>query len=107
MSELAEFMVHQVSVDVLTGSGGMGEVYAAPVTAMVFCDEARSLVISRDGRQLISDCTLYDADMSRQSTWVEGSLVTLPSGRKAKVITTNARTAGDLDLPDHLEVKLT
>lgn len=112
MDDLEDFYQHTVTVQTLLGSGGMGDVYAAPLTLSptdttgVFVEDKRRLVRSADGSEVISESTIY-------GRWVlgpvlaVGSLVTLPSGRTATVITTARYAAGVLDLPDHVEAALT
>lgn len=107
MSELADFMVHTVTVATLTGSGGMGQTFADPVDVVCFVDDQRRLVRDTHGAEIVSESTVLDVDLAHAPTWVPGSLVTLPSGRQATVITAAVRTSGDLDLPDHIEVSLT
>lgn len=107
MSELAEFMVHPVSVRTRTGAGGMGVSYATPVQLTVFVDEKRRLVRSTDGAQVVSEATIYDDDLTHESAFALGSEVTLPSGRKATVLTCKRAELDELELPSHLEVTLT
>lgn len=107
MSELDDFMVHTVIVRTLTGSGGMGQTFADPVDVVCFVDDQRRLVRDTHGAEIVSESTVLDVDTAHAATWAPGSLVTLPSGREATVITCAVRTSGDLDLPDHLEVSLT
>lgn len=107
MSELADFMVHTVTVRTLLGSGGMGDVYAEPIVLSVFADDKRRLVRAPDATQVISETTVYDVDTAHGPLFAPGSEVDLPSGRTATVITVAVRTSGPLDLPDHVEVSLT
>jgi len=103
--DLADFWVHTVTVQTLTGSGGMGDTYAEPVDLLCFVDDKRKLVRSSSGEQVISETTIYAPAGTLSLT--EESLVTLPSGRVATVITTAARDSGGLDLPDHVEAACT
>lgn len=113
MSDLADFMVHTVTVRTLTGTGGMGPVLAEPVTLHpavdggVFVDDKRRLVRAADASQVVSESTLYDVAVDRAALYQPGSEIDLPSGRTAIVITTAVRTSGGLDLPDHVEAALT
>lgn len=113
MTELDDFRVHAVTVRTFLGAGGMGSAYAAPVTLSpatgegVLVDEKRRLVRAPDATQVISEATVLDPDTGHADLWAPDSQVTLPSGRVATVITVAARTSGDLDLPDHIEVALT
>lgn len=109
--DLVDFYVHSITVQTLTGSGGMGDTYAAPVTLTppdtgVFVDDKRKLVRSSSGAEVISETTIYGRPYLI-AVLLEGSLVTLPSGRVATVITTGARDSAGLNLPDHVEAALT
>ena len=107
MSELAEFMVHAVTVSTKTGSGSLGDRFADPVTVQVFADEERQLVRGADAREVVSSATVYDVDLSHSGLYALGSRVVLPSGRTATVLAVAVRTGGTLGLPDHVEAALT
>ncbi len=113
MSELAEFMVHTVTVQPMLGAGGMGAIRGAPMTLSpgadggVFVDDRRRLVRALDGTEVVSETTVHDVNLDHAALFTPGSLVTLPSGRVATVIVIAVHDSGDLDLPDHLEVALT
>lgn len=113
MSELADFMVHSVTVRTLLGAGGMGATWASPVTLApatgdgVFVDDKRRLVRAADAAQVVSESTVYDVDVEHGPLYAPGSEVTLPSGRVATVIAVAVRTSGPLALPDHVEAALT
>jgi len=106
-----DFYVHTISVQTLTGTGGMGDTYAAPAIldpatdTGVFVDDKRKLVRTGDA-EVISETTIYGRP-ALATILLEGSLVTLPSGRVATVITIGARDSGALDLPDHVEAACT
>ncbi len=105
-AEFDEFWVHTVSVETLIGTGAYGDVHAEPVTVSCFVEDKRRLVRNNDGKEVVSETTLY-GPVERSLVWTPGSLVTLPSGRVATVITPASHTSGDLDLPDHAEASLT
>lgn len=107
MSELAEFMVHTVTVQPRLGGGGMGDVHGDPVDVDVFVDDRRRLVRAADGTEVVSESTVHDVDLTHADLFTPGSLVTLPSGRVATVIVLAVHDSGPLGLPDHLEVALT
>lgn len=111
MSDLDDFMVHTVTVRTLLGSGGMGQTWAPPAVlappAGVFVDDKRRLVRGPDAAEVVSETTVYDADVARAGLWAPGSRADLPSGRTATVIIAAVRTSGALELPDHVEVALT
>ena len=107
MSALDEFMVHTATVRTLTGSGGMGSVYGAPIEVACFVDDKRRLVRAAVASQVVSESSLYDVDVAHAALYPPGSEVDLPSGRTSTVIAAAVHTSGDLDLPDHIEVALT
>jgi hypothetical protein len=106
------FYVHTVSVQTFTGSGGMGDTYESPVILSpetdtgVLVDDTRKLVRSSTGAEVISETAIYGRP-ALASVLTEGSLVTLPSGRVATVITLAVRDSAGLDLPDHVEAACT
>lgn len=111
--DLADLMVHTVTVRTLTGTTGTGTTYANPVTfdpatdSGVLVDDRRRLVRSTDGSQVVSETTIYDTRTEHATTWTPGSKVTLPNGRRATVITVAVRTVPGMDLPEHIEVTCT
>lgn len=110
--DLDDFYVHTITVQTRTGSGSYGDVFAAPVTLSpatdtgVFADDKRKLVRSSTGAEVISETTIYGRTTAAE-VLLEGSLVTLPSGRVATVITTALLDSGGMDLPDHTAATLT
>jgi hypothetical protein len=105
IGDLDPFWVHTVTVTTLTGTGGMGDVYAAPAVLVCFVDDKVRLVRGPDAREVVSSSTVYAPAGTTSLT--PGSLVDLPSGRRATIITTAVRDSGGLDLPDHVEAALT
>lgn len=103
--DLADFYVHQVTVTPLEGTGAYGPVFGQALTVAGFLDSATHLVRSATGQEVVSQSTLY-TDLDHAAAFLPGSAVTLPDGARTVVITTNARTAPGLDLPDHLEVQM-
>jgi hypothetical protein len=104
--DLDDFLVHTATVRTLTGQGGMGKTFAAPVEVPCFADDKRRLVRGPDAVQVVSESTIYTR-VEQAARLTPGSEVVLPSGRTAVVITAAARTSGPLDLPDHVEAALT
>lgn len=102
--DLADFWVHTVTVEALTGSGGMGDTYAAPASLICFVDDKRRLVRAASGEEIISESTLY---APAGTELPDQSRVTLPSGRVATVISTSIFDSAALDLPDHIVLALT
>lgn len=93
---------HTVTVEAYRGSGPYGDIYEqAVIVTPCFVDDTRRLVRAADGSQVISESTVY---APADTTAPTGSRVTLPSGRTTTVITSKARTAAGLPLPEHVEL---
>jgi hypothetical protein len=106
VSELAEFWVHQVTIETYRGTNGAGvKVYAAPQTDDVFVEGKTRLVRDGNGAQVVSQATLY-GDVSLGALLPPLSRVTLPDGRVTTVLSTNTNDSGSLGLPDHVAVSL-
>lgn len=110
--ELADFYVHEVTVETWQGTNVYGEdIYSAPVTLSpttdngVFMDGGRKLVRDKTGQQVVSTTTLYTYPAAK-SLFVPDSRVTR-DGEIAYVIQVVSNVSGDLDLPDNLAVSLT
>lgn len=102
---LNQWWVHDVLVKRKTGEGAYGPSYAAGVTYTGFVVDKIQTVRGADGNETVSSTTLAlpwsVADIP------PGSLVTLPSGREAEVITFARADAGGVPVPRHLELTLT
>lgn len=97
------YLVHQVTVEPYTGTGAYGDVYDTPRTRACLVDEKRQLARNSDGDEVISEATLY-LRRAHVPDFAPGSLVTLPTGRTATVITAADRSDGGLGAWQHLEV---
>lgn len=107
MAEIpARYLVHEVQVKTFTGTGAYGAVHADPVTRACFVDEKRRLVRGSDGDEVVSEATLF-ARRAHLADFREHSLVTLPTGRVATVITVADRNDGGMGAWQHVEVTLT
>ena len=95
--DLVDFYVHTITVQTRTGSGSYGDIYADPVDLLCFVEE--KLVRSPAGNEVFSETRIY---APAGAPLTDGSLVTLPSGDVATVITTAVHDSGGL-LPDHVE----
>lgn len=99
--DLAEFLVHTVTVEPFEGESGYGgPVYGPPVDTTCFVDETTRMVRDGNGTETVSSTTIYAA---KDAPITGGSRVTLPSGDATTVISTSRHNSGPLDLPDHLE----
>lgn len=109
--ELADFYVHTVTVETLTGTDGYGrEQFAAPVILTppdtgCFVEQKRRMVRDKDGVQVVSETTVYTRP-EQIDLFTPGSRVTIRTA-VAHVITAALNDSGDLDLPDHIAVALT
>lgn len=95
---------HEVTIQALTGADGYGvETYADAVPVSAFVDNVTNRVRGPGGDEVASPATVY---VQRDTVAPPGSLVTLPDGRVATVITSKDRHGGGLPTPDHLELAL-
>lgn len=101
MSDLDDFYVHTVTLTPITGEGAYGTTYGAPADVPCFVDETTRLVRDQDGAEVTASATIYAAP---GTTAAPGTVVRLPSGRDATVITTEHHDSGPLDLPDHTSI---
>ncbi len=108
MAELPEaYLVHVVEAATRTGNGAYGPVHADPVPIRCVVDERRKLVRAADGNEVVSEATLYTLRQHLHIFEPE-SLVTLPTGRTASVISVADRSdGGQFGVWQHLEVTLT
>lgn len=104
MDDLADFWVHTVTVVPFTGEGPYGAVHGPGVTVVGWCEDTVRVVRRPDGVEATSSTTLR----APAGTSIPArSLVTLPSGRVAEVLTVAVHDSAALGLPDHVEVALT
>lgn len=102
----AMFLVHTVTVEALQGATAHGPTWASSQSVTGWLDDQTHLVRNGKDEEVVAQSVFY-APIASASLFTEDSRVTLPSGRKARVITTNANDSGALPLPDHVEVHLT
>lgn len=94
---------HTVSVEPYLGTTGAGaDSFGTAVDVLCFVDEKVRLVLAPDGRQVTSDATAYASPVTLSIPAL--SRVTLPSGRRTRVIAALRRDGGDLPVPSHLEI---
>lgn len=99
--DLAEFLVHTVTVEPHLGESGYGgAIYGPPVNVPCFVDETTRMVRDSNGSETVSSSTIYAAP---DAPITGGSRVTLPSGDTTTVISSSRHDSGPLDLPDHME----
>lgn len=104
--DMEEFYVHTAAVEMFLGTSGNGvDLFAAPVSIACFVDEARKLVRSKDGEQVVSESTLATYPVNGP-LFAADSRVTIRDSI-SRVIKTAYGDSGDLDLPDHIAVSLT
>lgn len=97
-----------ITVEAYQGAGGYGDVYAAAaaVTPCVVEDTRRLVRVQTqdtDGREQVSSTTVY---APLDATIPAGSMVTVPSGRRARALAVSRVEAKGLPLPEHLEINL-
>ena len=105
MGDLDDFYVHTLTVETLTGTGAMGDVFAAPVTVPGWLEDKRRIVRDKNGQEVVSS-SFFSCDNAHLPKFTPDSKVTI-DGRTAFVIGVANYTSGALDLPDHLEIDLT
>lgn len=106
MSWGAFFYPHTVSIRDLTGSGGMGDAYAAPRTVAAEVLDEQTLVRGADGREVVSSTRVT---LPLPEYVPLGSLVTVwqgePHEREARVLTA-AVNPNDAPLDSYLVLRL-
>lgn len=96
---------HQVTIEAYAGADSFGNrLFSAAVTVTCFVDDKRQLVRASTGEEVISESTVI-APLA--TVCPVNSQVTLPDGRKARVLQALRRDGGGLPVPDHLEILLT
>lgn len=96
---------HTVSIQPYAGTSGFGApTYADATDVACFVEDRTRLVTTPTGDEVTSNATVI-APLDTVAP-VE-SLVTLPSGRVARVITALRHDGGGLPVPDHLEIQVT
>lgn len=96
-------LVHTVVTRRYLGAGPAGAVLAAPDTITCMVEDARRLVRDDNGREVVSETTIYhqlsDAEIPAES---EVDV----NGRTTTVIKARRCDGGGLPTPDHWEVNL-
>lgn len=104
-ADFAEFLTQAVTVEPYDGDGAYGPTYTTAETIdECFVEDKRQLVLAADGTETIAQTTVW-ADKAHASAFLPESRVTV-NGRVMKVIVTELSESGDLDLPDHILVRL-
>lgn len=81
-----------VTVELVTGSGGMGETYGDPTPLLCMVDDTVRMVRNSEAVEVVSSTTLQGPE---GTVAPPGSRITLPGGRVTKVIITSTNHAGD------------
>jgi hypothetical protein len=100
---LADWWVHTVTVQPLTGHGPEGDTYGTAYEVIGYLDHTRRLVRAANGSQVVSNATLL-APIATADIPV-GSLVSSGATR-TKVITFTRHEAGPQPTPNHVEMFL-
>lgn len=107
MAEIpTDLLVHTIQVETYVGTGARGDKYAPVVNVDCFVEDARRLVRTTEGEEVISESTVYAAPASL-ATLAAKSRVTLPDGRKVTVIVRKNHDDGGLGAPQHVEANTT
>lgn len=104
---LADWWVHEASVQRLAGSGDAGDVYAASAPVSGFYRDGTKLVTDGNGRQVLS--TAQFAHPATDARIPVGSWFTAPTrfgSRTSKVIVSALADGGGQPTPDHYEIAL-
>ncbi len=101
---LDRWWVHTVTVQRHTGVGPEGDSYEPPATVTGYVDDETRLVAGSNGEQLTAASTLLAP--AGTTPIPPRSLVTLPSGRPARVLTWAELGGPGLPLPAHVEATL-
>lgn len=89
----SRFTPHEATVTALTGSGGMGNTYAAPVTVPAFVTDERVLVRDASGAEVTSSTQVH---LGFDVAAPPGSLVTVwpgITGQREGTVITSSRAA--------------
>ena len=96
-------LIHRVQVEPYVGSGPSGAVYGPAVGVRCLTEDKTRLVRSPSGDEVVSSTTFYAMP---GTVTPPKSRVTLPDGRRTKVIASYDRDGGALGTPNHAEVQL-
>jgi hypothetical protein len=98
-----ELLQHEIAIEPYLGAAGDGsEAFGPLVRVAAFVDEkVRKVLSTATGEAVVSDATAYTA---LDTVCPASSRVTLPSGRRTRVIAALRRDGGDLPVPSHLEI---
>jgi len=93
-------MPHTVTVQLYQGHSPHSPAYALGVAVRCFVEERRRLVRDRDGREVMSETTLY---MPLDTPMAAESRVTV-NGRVTTVIIAARQDGAGMPVPSHLQV---
>lgn len=100
--------VDTVTVEAYSGTAGIGDLYEAPVavTPCVVQEVQHTVPVTTGDAagKLYPSSALVMCPLATVAP--AGSRITLPSGRKAKVLASATITANGLALPEHVELDL-
>lgn len=102
-------LVHTVTVRRFLGSGATGNLYAPAASIPCFVEDNRQLVRNTDGREVVSQTTVYAAP---ETAYIppESEVDVPPIGafpaRTTTVIRSTNHDGGGLATPDHVEANL-
>jgi hypothetical protein len=94
---------HTVSVEEYLGSSSKGDLYGPPTPVHCLLDERLQLVVSPGGDKVTSSSSYITRHDHNPPP---GTRVTLPDGRRTKVITVARPDGGTLPVPSNTQVYL-
>ncbi|MFD6421553.1 hypothetical protein [Streptomyces sp. NPDC060198] len=97
------FLRHRIVVEPYLGRSSTGDLYGPAVEVRCLLDEKTRNVRTPGGDVVVSSSTAYAYPGTKAPP---KSRVTLPDGRKTKVIQDAPRDSGGLGTPDHVEIQL-
>lgn len=96
------FLVHKVDVSTYSGTGALGDTFAAPVEIPCLIEQTRRLVRSLDGEEVVSEASIV---MRREwiPTCTPRSKISF-NGRDTEIIAASDRSDGGLGAWQHLSI---
>lgn len=99
--------VHSVTVDTYLGTKNGVPSWNTDAAVPCWVEETTELIRDASGNEVVSSAKVFAA-LADSAKFVDGSKVTLPSGRVARVLALSVFDSGSLNLGlDHVEAHLT
>lgn len=101
---IARLFTQPVTVETYAGNGGLGDIYAAPVTVMCFVNDGHERTKATSGVEIVSQSTLY-APLADFGVFTPDSKVTV-NGRTARVVSVFRRDSAGPISAHHTQANL-